>query len=272
MCFYFSVMAWWYSSAQYSAGSCPGPRVRSEPGVAGAGSSLDPPSQILFQIFWLKTSFFPTLDPTPAITDWIRIWTGAWSLSNWVYSVTSRDYRDNILVTRDTWHVMMTWLPRPPVTSWPASPRLRSSPDLSWVSQECPECRDTLPILPHSILDPSPPDTSLVSAQLTVSALHQVGGGKQSYERSECFNLRLFRLPRPVSPPPWLPLQCWPRVPAAAPGGWQCQWWPQGDAGAQGTLDRVPQEWDRDGDHQVWPVSEHHQCCPVSQQFSICQS
>ena len=149
----------------------------------------------------------------------------------------------------------MTWVPRPPVTLWPAFPRPRCSPGQRWGCQECPGCQDTLLIL-HSTLAPSPPAIFLVSGQLTVSALHQVGGGRQTeIRRRELEWFQLFRIPRAFPPSARVPLRTRARVSAPAPRGGQRQGRPQGDAGAQGALDRVPQERDGDGDHQVRPVS-----------------
>ena len=73
--------------------------------------------------------------------------------------------------------------------------------------------------------------------------------------KAECSQSPHFRIPRDVSPFARLPLWARARVSASAPWGGQRQGRPQGDAGAQGALDRVPQERDRDGDHQVRPVS-----------------
>ena len=64
-----------------------------------------------------------------------------------------------------------------------------------------------------------------------------------------------FRIPRTVSKIARFPFWARARFPASASWGGQRQGWPQGDAGAQGALDRVPQERDWDGDHQVRPVS-----------------
>ena len=86
----------------------------------------------------------------------------------------------------------MTWVPRPPVTLWPASPRPRCSPGQRWGCQECPGCQDTLLIL-HSTLAPSPPAIFLVSGQQTVSALHQVGGGRQTEIRKRMRIISTFQ-------------------------------------------------------------------------------
>ena len=96
--------------------------------------------------------------------------------------------------TRDMWHVRMTWVPRPPVTPWPASPRPRYSPDPRWVCQGCPECQDTLLIL-LSILAPFLPDIFPVSDQQTASALHQVGGGPVIVTRQSCHSRHISGYP-----------------------------------------------------------------------------